>query len=93
MSSQRMREVAPMFRFERCQSMGGNIRMANSREKAARSIAEAYGCEMSTGSGAEEGMVEFMVGSAAFELRVAVSHVVEQAFEDYVNRFEIIDEA
>jgi hypothetical protein len=61
-----------MFRFEECQSIGGNMRSANSREKVARKIAEAYGWERSSGSGAEEGMVEFMVGCAAFELRVAV---------------------
>jgi hypothetical protein len=60
-SSQRMREVAPMFRFEECQSIGGNMRSAKSREKVARKIAEAYGWERSSGSGAEEGKVEFMV--------------------------------
>jgi hypothetical protein len=56
-----MREVAPMFRFEECQSIGGNMRSANSREKVARKMAEAYGWERSSGSGAEEGKVEFMV--------------------------------
>jgi hypothetical protein len=70
-----------MFRFEECQSIGENMRSANSREKVARKIAEAYGWERSSGSGAEEGMVEFMVGSAVFELRVAVVHVFDQAFK------------
>jgi hypothetical protein len=67
-----MREVAPILRFEKCQSIGGNIRMAKSRERVARSIAEAYGLKISSGSDAEEGMVEFMAGRADFEIRVAV---------------------
>jgi hypothetical protein len=37
------------------------MRSANSREKVARKMAEAYGWERSSGSGAEEGKVEFMV--------------------------------
>jgi hypothetical protein len=46
--------------------------MAKSRERVARSIAEAYGLKISSGSDAEEGMVEFMAGRADFEIRVAV---------------------
>jgi hypothetical protein len=37
--SQKMREVAPMLRFEKCQSMGGVMRRAERRAKVARRMA------------------------------------------------------
>jgi hypothetical protein len=38
-TSQRIRDVAPMLRFEKCQSIGGVIRTTERREKVPRRMA------------------------------------------------------
>ena len=56
-----MREVAPMFRLEKCHSIGGMMRSAKRRENVARTMAEVYGLNESLTALDEANMSASMV--------------------------------
>lgn len=55
-----MSEVAPIFRLEKCQSIGGMIRSAKRRESVARTMAEVYGLDESLTAPDEANMLASM---------------------------------
>ena len=56
-----MSEVAPMFRLEKCHSIGGMMRSAKRRESVARTMAEVYGLNESLTAPDEANMSASMV--------------------------------
>lgn len=91
--NQRMRAVAPMLRLEECHSMGGNMSREKSRENVAKRIADLYGLERSSASPDEVGIPGSMVCEADFESVVGILIVVDQTFDEDLDRCVEIDEA